>query len=54
MNYLLLQARRFLESELEPLAGEIDRNDDFPGFRDFWVKCGELGFHGITSPEGMV
>ena len=43
--------RKFLETELEPHADIIDRDDHFPGFRDFWKKCGELGFHGITSPE---
>jgi len=43
--------RKFLETELEPHADIIDKNDHFPGFRDFWMKCGELGFHGITSPE---
>ena len=44
-------ARNFFETELGPIASEIDKNDSFPGFRDFWVKCGEMGFHGITSPE---
>ena len=43
--------RKFLEKELEPVAGEIDLKDNFPGLRDFWVKCGELGLHGITAPE---
>jgi len=43
--------RKFLEKELEPVANEIDQNDLFPGLRDFWVKCGELGLHGITAPE---
>ena len=43
--------RKFLEKELEPVANEIDQADNFPGLRDFWVKCGDLGLHGITSPE---
>ena len=43
--------RKFLEKELEPVANEIDIKDNFPGMRDFWIKCGELGLHGITSPE---
>jgi len=43
--------RKFLEKELEPVANEIDQADNFPGLRDFWVKCGELGLHGITAPE---
>ena len=43
--------RKFLEKELEPVANEIDQKDNFPGMRDFWVKCGELGLHGITAPE---
>lgn len=44
-------ARNFFEAELGPIASDIDKNDSFPGFRDFWVKCGEMGFHGITAPE---
>ena len=43
--------RKFFESELGPHAYEIDMTDKFPGFRDFMVKCGEMGFHGMTVPE---
>ena len=43
--------RQFFEAELEPFANEIDKTDDFPQFREFWQKCGEMGLHGITAPE---
>jgi len=44
-------ARNFFEAELLPFANDIDKNDDFPQFREFWQKCGEMGMHGITAPE---
>jgi isovaleryl-CoA dehydrogenase len=37
--------------KLEPFATEIDKNDSFPQFREFWQKCGDMGLHGITAPE---
>lgn len=43
--------RQFFEAELEPFATEIDKTDNFPQFREFWQKCGEMGLHGITAPE---
>jgi isovaleryl-CoA dehydrogenase len=37
---------------LAPFASEIDKNNDFPEFRNFWKKCGDLGLMGITAaPE---
>ncbi|KAI0227425.1 Isovaleryl-CoA dehydrogenase, mitochondrial [Lamellibrachia satsuma] len=38
------------QKHLAPLAGEIDKNDNFPGFREFWLKLGEMGLLGITAP----
>ena len=43
--------RKFVDEELAPQADEIDRNNDFPGLRDFWTKLGNLGLLGITAPE---
>ena len=43
--------RNFFEAELEPFASDIDKNDHFPQFREFWKKCGEMGMHGVTAPE---
>ena len=39
----------FSETEIAPLAEEIDRSDVFP--RHLWPKLGELGLHGITVEE---
>ena len=39
----------FAQSEIAPLAADIDRNDSFP--RELWRKMGELGVLGITVPE---
>ena len=44
-------SRKFFEAELGPHALEIDKTDQFEGFGDFMVKCGEMGFHGMTVPE---
>ena len=43
-------SRTFFEAELGPHARQIDADDAFPGFRDFMIKCGEMGFHGMTVP----
>ncbi|MDE2230151.1 MAG: isovaleryl-CoA dehydrogenase [Alphaproteobacteria bacterium] len=41
--------RGFAETEIAPLAAEIDRTDAFP--RQLWPKMGKLGLHGITVEE---
>jgi isovaleryl-CoA dehydrogenase len=41
--------RDFTNSEIAPLAAEIDKSDQFP--RQLWPKMGELGLHGITVEE---
>ncbi|KAG1714988.1 Isovaleryl-CoA dehydrogenase, mitochondrial [Nymphon striatum] len=43
-------AFQFGQKELAPYAYEIDKNDNFPDLRNFWKKCGEMGFHGVTTP----
>jgi len=39
----------FVQKELAPKASEIDKNNNFPEFRDFFKKCGSLGLLGITA-----
>ena len=39
----------FFQKEIAPIADKIDKEDDFPGMRDFWKKLGELGLLGITA-----
>ncbi|XP_052262362.1 isovaleryl-CoA dehydrogenase, mitochondrial-like isoform X2 [Dreissena polymorpha] len=41
---------QFAQKELAPRADEIDKTNSFPGMRDFWKKCGDMGLHGITAP----
>jgi isovaleryl-CoA dehydrogenase len=41
--------RDFAQSEIVPLAAEIDRTDQFP--MPLWRKLGDLGVLGITVPE---
>ena len=41
----------FAQSELAPFAEEIDKTNNFSSLREFWKKCGDMGFHGITCPE---
>ncbi|KAK7862717.1 hypothetical protein R5R35_005992 [Gryllus longicercus] len=38
----------FVQKELAPKAAEIDKNNDFPGLRDFWKKLGTMGMLGVT------
>lgn len=38
--------RKFAEQEIQPLAADIDKNNDFPAF--LWKKLGDLGLLGIT------
>ena len=39
----------FFQKEIAPIADKIDKDDDFPGMREFWKKLGELGLLGITA-----
>ena len=41
--------RRFTETEIAPIADEVDKTNTFP--RHLWPKMGELGLHGITVEE---
>lgn len=42
----------FLKKELPTsVAAQIDKEDDYPGFRDLWKKLGGIGLHGITAPK---
>uniref|UniRef100_A0A7E4W2S6 Isovaleryl-CoA dehydrogenase, mitochondrial n=1 Tax=Panagrellus redivivus TaxID=6233 RepID=A0A7E4W2S6_PANRE len=38
------------QKELAPYAGEIDKNNEFKGLREFWKKLGTNGLLGITAP----
>lgn len=40
---------QFCQSELMPIADEVDATNEFP--RHLWEKMGALGLHGITVPE---
>uniref|UniRef100_A0A8C4NUE0 Isovaleryl-CoA dehydrogenase, mitochondrial n=1 Tax=Dicentrarchus labrax TaxID=13489 RepID=A0A8C4NUE0_DICLA len=42
--------RKFCADKLAPYADEIDKNNEFPGLRDFWKDVGEMGLLGITAP----
>ena len=41
--------KTFADSEIAPLAVEIDRTNEFPN--SLWVRLGQLGLLGITVPE---
>lgn len=43
------QARRFAREQIQPLADEIDRTNEFP--RQLWPQLGAQGLLGITVPE---
>jgi len=50
-EHLMVQemARKFAESELEPIAEELDRTAEYP--LELFAKMGELGFMGLIIPE---
>jgi len=41
--------RQFMVKEIEPVAEQIDRDDEFPP--GIWKKMGNLGILGVTIPE---
>src|SRR6516165_4125511 len=41
--------RRFARREIAPIAGEIDRSNEFP--RALWPRLGAQGLLGVTVPE---
>ncbi|MCG8432889.1 MAG: isovaleryl-CoA dehydrogenase [Gammaproteobacteria bacterium] len=41
--------RKFAETEIAPIAEEIDRSNEFP--QPLWRKLGDMGLLGITIPE---
>lgn len=42
----------FLKRELPPnVAAQIDKEDNYTGFRDLWKKLGSIGLHGITAQK---
>ena len=49
-EHLMIQetARKFAESELEPIAAEIDETMEYPV--EMFAKMGELGLMGLTTP----
>ncbi len=49
INALRDMVHRFAQERIKPIAGEIDRSNDFPA--DLWCEMGELGLLGITVPE---
>jgi len=45
-------AFRLAQKELAPYAGQIDRENQWNGLRDFWKVLGANGLLGITVPGG--
>jgi len=41
----------FCQKELAPHAATIDKLDDFPQRKEFWLKLGQMGLLGITAPS---
>jgi len=42
---------KFFVNELDPHAGNIDKDNDFPELRQFWRKLGDMGLLGVTCPS---
>ncbi|MEP1614418.1 MAG: acyl-CoA dehydrogenase family protein [Roseobacter sp.] len=49
VNALREMVHRWAQERLAPLAGEIDRKNEFPA--ELWAEMGELGLLGITVEE---
>lgn len=49
IDALQSMVRRFAQTEIAPLAAQIDKSNDFPS--DMWRRMGEVGLHGITIPD---
>lgn len=43
------QVQAFVAAELNPRAGAIDQDNQFPA--DMWRKFGDMGLLGVTVPE---
>jgi isovaleryl-CoA dehydrogenase len=41
--------RKFAQTEIAPIAEEVDRKNEFPNH--MWKKFGDLGILGVTAPE---
>lgn len=42
----------FMKRELpSDVAAKIDKDDNYPNFRELWKKMGSIGLHGITVPQ---
>src|SRR6056297_301772 len=49
VNALREMVHRWAQERVKPMAGAIDRDNDFPS--DLWREMGDLGLLGITVPE---
>ncbi len=49
VNALREMVHRFAQERIKPMAGEIDRSNEFPNA--LWREFGELGLLGVTTPE---
>lgn len=41
----------FCQKELAPFAAQIDKDNGWDKMREFWMKVGEMGLHGVTVSE---
>ena len=49
VNALREMVHRWAQERIRPMAGEIDRSNEFPN--ELWREFGELGLLGVTTPE---